>query len=289
MGHDSPYEGLDESTASDGRWAFGTGFEDPLAGVDTALAPGVDGDAMAAYCLMLGDDALVLSHRLQEWITLLPELEEEVAIANVALDLLGQARMLLARAGRADGTERGEDDLAFSRPLGEMRNCLLVEQIDEDFAHLVVRLLIFSTWRLALFEALRGSTDQVLAAIAAKSCNEVAYHRDFAAQWVVRLGDGTEESARRTAAAVDALWPFVDELFETHPSVERLDTVAVDPRLLRPAFDAVMAEVFEAATVAWPARPGHGLTGRDGQHTHAMGELLDEMQSIARALPGANW
>src|SRR3954447_12032376 len=213
--HDNPYESLSDEHGADARWAFGTGFTDPLAGIDTSVPQGLDPATLAAYCLALGDDALIYSHRLQRWMTRMPELEEETAIANVALDLLGQARMLLARAGTITG--RSEDELAFFRDEPEFRNVRLVERADEDFAELAGRLLIFSTWRLALFEQLRDVADPVLAAIAAKGVNELAYHRDYAAQWVVRLVDGTELSHARTQAALDIVWPLVDELFEAHP------------------------------------------------------------------------
>src|SRR2546421_8746836 len=153
------YQSLSEET-EDHRWAFGTGFTDPLEGIDASVPDGVDPAALAAYCLALGDDALIYSHRLQEWMTRLPELEEETAVANVALDLLGQARLLLARAGTILG--RTEDELAFFRDEGEFRNVRLVERADGDFAELVGRLLVFSTWRLALFERLRAHVDPVL-------------------------------------------------------------------------------------------------------------------------------
>ena len=162
---------------------------------------------------MLGDDALILSHRLQQWVTRAPELEDEMALANIALDLLGQARLLLTRAGRAEGAGRDEDALAYLRAEPEFRNVRLVEREDADFADLVARLLVFSTWRLALLDRLTGSADPVLAAIAAKGVKEVTYHRDYAAQWVVRLGDGTELSHARMQAAIDGVWPLVDELF----------------------------------------------------------------------------
>src|SRR5487761_480475 len=149
------YQALAEGS-DDQRWAFGTGFTDPLEGIDTTVPPGVDGSALAQYCLMLGDDALIYSHRLQQWVTPAPELEEETSLANIALDLLGQARMLLVRAGRADGTGRDEDQLAFFRGDGEFRNVRLVERLDADFAELTGRLLVFSAWRLALFDALRA-------------------------------------------------------------------------------------------------------------------------------------
>src|SRR4051794_4841830 len=193
--------------AEDHRWAFGTGFADPLEGVDTSIPEGIDGEALATYCLMLGDDALIYSHRLQEWVTRAPELEEETALANIALDLLGQARMLLTRAGRADGSGRTEDDLAFFRAEGAFRNVRLVERTDADFAELVGRLLVVSSWRLALFNNLRRSKDPVLAAIAGMAIKELAYHRDYAAQWVVRLGDGTQLSRQRMQRGLDVVWP----------------------------------------------------------------------------------
>jgi ring-1,2-phenylacetyl-CoA epoxidase subunit PaaC len=152
------YQSLSEET-EDHRWAFGTGFTDPLEGIDASVPDGVDAAALTAYCLALGDDALIYSHRLQQWMTRLPELEEETALANIALDLLGQARMLLARAGQAEGRGRSEDDLAFFRDEHEFRSVRLAEHTDADFAELAGRLLVFSAWRLALFGALAASAD----------------------------------------------------------------------------------------------------------------------------------
>ena len=231
------YHSLSEEV-EDHRWAFGTGFTAALDGVDTNVPTGVDTAALAAYCLMLGDDALIYSHRLQQWMTRAPELEEETALGNIALDLLGQARMLLARVGTADGTGRTEDDLAFFRGEREFRNVRLVERADSDFAELLARLLVFSTWRLAQFVALRSSKDPVLAAIAAKGAKELTYHRDYAARWVVRLGDGTTESHRRMQAGFTVSWPLVDELFTSSAVDAALPGVAVDPSGLREEFDA---------------------------------------------------
>jgi ring-1,2-phenylacetyl-CoA epoxidase subunit PaaC len=286
--HDSPFDLLAAGDQDDHRWAFGTGFTDPLAGVDTAVPAGTDAAALARYCLMLGDDALILSHRLQQWITNLPELEEETAVANIALDLLGQARMLLARAAAADpSTGQDEDRLAFFRGEREFRNVRLVERADADFAELVARLLIFSSWRLAVFERLRDAADPVLAAIAAKGVPELAYHRDYAARWVIRLGDGTELSHERMRRALEAVWPFTDELFAGH-AVE-----LVDPGSVRGEVDAVLSAVFELAGVDRPDLPPlgavSGLTGRDGVHTEALGYVLAELQSVARAYPDATW
>jgi len=286
------YQSLSEETG-DHRWAFGTGFTDPLEGIDASVPDSVDAAALAAYCLMLGDDALVYSHRLQQWMTRMPELEEETALANIALDLLGQARMLLARAGLAEGEGRQEDQLAFFRDEHEFRNVRLVEVLDADFAELAGRLLIFSAWRLALFSRLAESADPVLAAIAAKGVKELAYHRDYAAQWVIRLGDGTSLSHGKMQAALGTIWPLVEELFEADPVTAALPGVAADPAGLRGEVDAVLETVLAAATLdrpgAAPMARVAGKSGRDGVHTEAFGYLLAELQSVARAHPGATW
>jgi ring-1,2-phenylacetyl-CoA epoxidase subunit PaaC len=285
---DNVYEAITED--NDARWAFGTGFQDPLSGVDTSVPEGFSGNDLAAYCLMLGDDALIMSHRLQEWSTRCPELEDEVAVANIGLDLLGQARLLLTRAGAADGSGRGEDDYAFGRDEREFRNVRLAEIDGGHFGHLVARLLVFSTWRLALFQRLVTSADPVLAAIAAKGVKELAYHRDYAAAWVVRLGDGTELSHQRMRAGLADTWPYVEELFTPH-AVEL--AVGVDPSAVRAEFDDILAQVRTSATLELPDVPTvaavAGHAGRDGVHTERMGFLLAELQSVARAHPGATW
>ena len=296
MTDESAYQAL-IATDSDGdaRWAFGTGFHDPLAGIDTSVPVGVDGDDLAIYCCMLGDDALIMSHRMTQWCTRAPELEAELALANIALDLLGQARMLLARAGHADGTGRDEDQFAFFRADHEFRNVRLAEVDNGDFAHTMARLLAFATWRLALCTALRGSADPVLAAIAAKAVHELRYHRDYAAGWVVRLGGGTDISHERMRAGLDAVWPLIDELFTAHPVEQRLVTagVAVDPAALRSGFDEVVAAVLDAvgleAPDVAPLAMVSGRGGRDGAHTEAMGYLIAELQSVARQHPEATW
>jgi ring-1,2-phenylacetyl-CoA epoxidase subunit PaaC len=293
MAFDAAYEALTDHD-DDSRWAYGTGFADPLAGVPTAVPSDVDIADLVAYCLMLGDDALVMSHRLQQWVTRAPELEDELAIANIGLDLLGQARLLLTRAAEVEGAGRDEDALAYLRDPAGFRNVRLVERADADFAHLVVRLLVFATWRLALLDRLSGSRDPVLAAIAAKGVKELTYHREYAAQWVVRLGDGTPLSHDRTQRAVDAAWPLIGELFAAHDVESRVAAagVGVDPSGLRAEFDAVLEQVLEAATLRkpqspTPAAPENG--GRAGVHTAALAELLAEMQGLARALPGGVW
>ncbi len=281
--HDNPYDLLGDDHDGGHRWAFGTGFTDPLAGIDTAVPAGVDRDALARYCLALGDDALIYSHRLQQWVTRMPELEEETAIANIALDLLGQARMLLARAGGIRG--RTEDQLAFFRDEKDFRNVRLAEHQDRDFAELVARLLVFSAWRLALFEALSSAPDPVLAAIAVKGVKELTYHRDYAARWVVRLGAGTPLSHERMQKALAAIWPLLGELFQPDADTP----VAMPPAAVDAVIDTVLAAGGLDRPGAAPLAGVGGRTGRDGVHTEAMGYILAELQSLAQAHPDATW
>ncbi len=305
MSFDNAYEAINEdrSDEGDGHWAFGTGFADPLTGVDTTVPADVDATDLAIYCLMLGDDALVMSHRLQQWCTNAPELEDEVALANIALDLLGQARLLLARAAAADSHRPGsggpgpggEDGYAFFRAEHDFRNVRLAELERGDFGELIARLLVFATWRLALLQRLAASRDPVLAAVAAKGVKEVTYHRDYAAQWLIRLGDGTAFSRERAQAGLETIWPYVAELFTPHEVERRMAAcgAGVDPAVVRGEFDDVLARVLPAAMLEIPdvaPRAGvAGRTGRHGVHTEAMGYLLAELQSVARADPGATW
>ena len=288
--HDSAYSGLNDD-AEDHRWAYGTGFDDPLVGVDTTMPDGVDGDDLAAYCLMLGDDALVLSHRLQEWVTRLPELEEETALANIALDLLGQARLLLSRAGAADGTGRGEDAYAFERDPQQFRHLALVAEHDGDFAGLIARLTMFSIWRLAVFAQLRSSRDPVLAAIATKGTKELTYHREYATQWMIRLGDGTEVSHTRIQAGLDAVAPYVPTLFASTPVEDRLAEagVAVAPASTRGEVHAVLGRVISTATLSRPASITAVREGRGDPRDRVSVDLIENLQSVARSLPGAVW
>lgn len=284
--HDNAYTSLVEAD-DDARWAFGTSFDDPLAGIDTTVPSGVDAHALATYCLMLADDALVLAQRLGEWTTHAPELEEEVALANIGLDLLGQARLLLARAAAADpdvvpalpeGSPVPVDDrLAFFRDADAFRNVHLVEQPNGDFAATMARLLVFASWRLALLERLRSSDDPVLAAVAEKGAKEVRYHREHAARWCITLAQGTETSRERMAAGLAAVWPDVAELEGTDPTE---------------AFDDAMQAVDQVLDLAGLERPGvppSGGGGRDGVHTQAFAELLAEMQGLAREHPMGRW
>lgn len=300
--HDSAYSGL---LVNDAHWAFGTDFEDPLAGVDTTIPEGVDAPTLAAYALMLGDDALVMSHRVSEWTSNAPDLEDDIALSNISLDLLGQARLLLARAAKADASvvpalpegspAPPEDALAFFREAHEFRNVRLAELVNGDFAEATVRVLLFSVWRLATFERLRSSRDHVLAAVAAKGVKELAYHRDYSARWFVTLAQGTDESRRRLVAALDTLWPLWPELFDTH-AVEAAAAAAgvgVDPATVREAAEGVLDQVLDAADVPRPEvarRAGVlGRTGRDGMHGEPLGRMLAEMQSVARAHPRGQW
>jgi ring-1,2-phenylacetyl-CoA epoxidase subunit PaaC len=296
------YESLANAHDDAGHWAFGTGFDDPLAGVDTTVPDGVDPADLGAYCLMLGDDALVLAQRLTQWITNAPELEEEVAIANVALDLLGQARLLLARAGSAGvlGRSRSlatesipdEDALAYFRDPDEFRNTGLVEAENGDFAQTMIRLLVAASVRLAVFARLRESRDPVVAAIAAKGVNELAYHRDHAARWVLRLGDGTEESHRRAQDGADAVWPLLADVFTATDVERRLVQVgvAVDPAQIRDEVREVLTTVLERATLRVPQWPADASPrGRVGEHGSELTELLATLQGLAREHPAATW
>ncbi|KAE8764977.1 1,2-phenylacetyl-CoA epoxidase subunit PaaC [Georgenia thermotolerans] len=289
----------------DSQWAFGTDFEDPLAGVDTTVPDAVDATDLATYCLMLGDDALVMSQRLSEWCSNAPDLEEDIALANVALDLLGQARLLLARAAAADPTVvpalpegspvPAEDALAFFRDAEQFRNVRLAEVPNGDFAHTVVRLLLFSTIRLAVFARLVESRDPVLAAIAAKGVKELTYHRDFAGRWFLILARGTEESRHRLLGGLDWLWPLYAEPLSTHPTEARAAAagVGVDPAEVADEVDAVLEHLLAVSGVD---RPGtaplagvQGRTGRSGLHTEALSRMLAEMQVVARAHPMGRW
>ncbi|MGE9806999.1 1,2-phenylacetyl-CoA epoxidase subunit PaaC [Janibacter sp. G1551] len=245
-----------------------------------------------AYVLGLADDALIYAQRLGEWITRAPQLEEDLALANVGLDLLGQARSLLTHAGELGREGATEDDLAYWRDERAFRNVHLVEQERGDFADEMARLLWFSAQRLALHTALTSSADSTLAAVAAKAVKEVAYHRDHAAQWVVRLGDGTEASRTRMQAALERVAPYVAELFDDdEASVAAAEAeVGILPSSLRAEVDDVVARVLVAATLDQPAEPTwRSRGGRRGIHSRPMGHLLAEMQHLARSHPGATW
>ena len=247
--------------------------------------------AHVRYVLALADDALVASQRLTEWIASAPELEEDVALANIGLDLLGQARSLLTHAGRLEGEGRDEDVLAYFRDERDFLNVHLVERENGDFAVAMARLLLLSTYLHELWSALRASTDATLAAIAAKAVKEVDYHVDHARMWVLRLGDGTAESHARMQAGLEAEWPYADELFDSgHVDPALVEAgIAVEPALLRDAWQMRVAAVVSEATLTLPDVRPAVTGGRRGIHTEQMGYLLAEMQHLARSHPGASW
>jgi len=247
--------------------------------------------AVGGYALQLGDDALIMAQRLGERVSYAPELEEDVALANIALDLLGQARALLTYAGEVEGRGRTEDDLAYFRDEREFTNLQITELACGGFGEEMARQLAFSSYQFELYRRLQESRDETLAAVAAKAVKEVAYHRDHATQWTLRLGDGTEESRRRMQAGLARVWPYVDEMFQADqlgPALAR-DGLAVDAPELRPAWGEYIAAVLRDATLAWPETAPAPGGGRRGLHTEQMGRLLAEMQYLARCHPGARW
>nr|WP_218844661.1 1,2-phenylacetyl-CoA epoxidase subunit PaaC [Microbacterium pseudoresistens] len=254
-----------------------------LAGSDSR-APSAD---VAAYALRLGDDALILSQQLGAWISRAPEIEEDVALGNIALDLLGHARALLRYAGSWDG--RTEDDLAYFRDEAEFRSCWLVEQPNGGFAQTIARQFVAATFMVELYARLRTSTDATLAAIAEKAAKEVDYHRDHAVQWVLRLAGGTAKSRRRMLRALNDVWPYVDELFRDDALIDRLDGTAVRPSELRDGFDTVVSTVLGEAGVPVPDVHPSAAGGRNGEHSVWLSGILAEMQVLARRHPGARW
>jgi ring-1,2-phenylacetyl-CoA epoxidase subunit PaaC len=284
MSEDHVYMTLVEDHGDDdARWAFGTGFEDPLHGIDTTVPSDVDRTQLAAYCVALGDDALVMAQRLAQWCTNAPELEIELALANLGLDLIGQARMLYTRAGQIDGTGRGEDAYAYLRDPDEFRNVRLAELPNGDFAFTIARLLIFSSWRLALFQHLADTPDPVLAAITAKGAKELTYHREFAAEWTLRLGDGTPTSRGRMQHGLDHATAYLDELFTVGGPFDP------DAAEIRGEVEDVLRQVLDAAKLTVPTTAPSPGSGRDGRHTEHLAPLLTELQSEARADPEATW
>jgi ring-1,2-phenylacetyl-CoA epoxidase subunit PaaC len=243
------------------------------------------------YLLRLGDDRLVLGHRMSEWCGHGPILEEDIALSNIALDLIGQAAALLRLAGEVEGKGRSEDALAYFREAVEFRNALLVELPKGDFGVTIVRQFLFDAHSVLLWDALTGAAVEGLAGIAAKALKEDKYHLRHSSEWVVRLGDGTDESKARSQAALDALWPYVDELFdadEVDQAVAGLG-IAVDHAAMRARWDAMVDEVLARATLTRPTAAFAQRGGRRGRHTEHLGHLLATMQIVARSHPGATW
>jgi ring-1,2-phenylacetyl-CoA epoxidase subunit PaaC len=243
-------------------------------------------DKLAACALRLGDDSLILGQRLSEWCGHAPAIEVDLSLANVALDLIGQATHFLGLAGELEGKGRDADALAFHRDVLDFANCLLVEQPNGDFAQTIARQFLFSHYQELLLAQLAASKHERFAAIAAKALKEVAYHAKLAGDWVVRLGDGAEESKARMIAGLDWMWRFVDELFVMDETDAAL---GVDKAALRPAWDARIGAVLADATLARPAARRPVLGGRAGHHSEHLGHILSEMQFLQRAYPGARW
>jgi ring-1,2-phenylacetyl-CoA epoxidase subunit PaaC len=248
-------------------------------------------DALATYALRLGDDSLILGQRLGEWCGHAPALEVDLSLTNVALDQVGQATHFLGLAGLIENTGRDADALAFRRDVMDFTNCLLVEQPNGDFAQTIARQFLFSHYQALLFEQMARVKDERFAAIAAKALKEVSYHATLAGDWVVRLGDGTDESKARMIADLDWMWRFADELFV----MDDVDAAAikagagVDKAALRAAWDARIDAVLADATLARPASRRPVLGGRAGHHSEHLGHLLSDMQFLQRAYPDATW
>ena len=242
---------------------------------------------VATYALYLGDDALMLAQRLGHWISRAPEMEEDVALANIAQDQLGHARFLLSYAGTA--WDKTEDDLAYFRDEHEFYSVRLVEQPNGDFGQTIARQLIFAIYEYELFARLMESKDETLAAVAAKAHKEVMYHLDHAAQWTLRLGDGTEESHRRMQEGLNYMWPYVAELFQDDDLVRDLSDrgIAVLPSSLQESFDQRIAPIIEQATLELPNVPAAFGGNRTGKYSEHRGHILTEMQVLARKFPGA--
>ena len=241
-------------------------------------------DPRTEFLLRLGDDSLVLGQRLAEWCGHGPVLEVDISLANLALDQVGQATLLLNEAGDGDG-------LAFHRDVLDFKNCLLVEQPNGDFAQTIARHLLFTIWQHLLLQRLTGSSDRFLAEFAHKAVKEVAYHRELASEWTIRLGDGTEESERRMADGLDWNWRFVPELFEVDEALEEAIAtgIAPDPREFESDYRAAIGAVIAQAKLEYPADQRPILGGRRGHHSEHLGHLLAAMQFLPRTYPDASW
>lgn len=255
------------------------------------MVAAVSREALTAFLLRLADDHLVIGHRLSEWCGHAPMLEEDLAMPNMALDLIGQARALYQYAGEVEGKGRDEDQIAYLRRERDYVNCLLAERENGDFAHTMLRQLYFAAFMQPFWQGMLSSSDRHLAGIAGKAEKEVAYHIRHAGEWVVRLGDGTPESTRRMRAAVDALAPYVDELFESDDVTVAMAEAAIapDPSTLRPAFEAIVDPIFAEAGLDWIEAPYGQTGGRQGRHGEALGYLLADLQHIQRTYPGMVW
>lgn len=258
-----------------------------MAVVDAAI----DRAAFFEVLLRMGDNTLILGHRVSEWCGHAPVLEEDIALANTALDLIGQTQMWLGLAGEIEGQGRGADDLAYLRDASKFRNVLLVERPNGDFGQTLMRQFLFDAWHFEALGGLAKSTDPRVAEIAAKAVKEVSYHLERSADLVVRLGDGTSQSHDRMRAALDDLWPYVGEMFlaDAHDRAVADAGIAPDPASLKPAWDRTVGDVLRQATLPLPEDAFVHQGGRRGVHTEHLGYVLAEMQFLQRAYPGAEW
>jgi len=256
-----------------------------------SITPGPVQSAHCRYLLRLGDTSLVLGQRLAEWVGHSPALEEDLGLANLSLDLIGQARLLLSYAADLEGRGRDEDALAFLRDAPAFLNLTLAEQPNGDFGRTIVRQCLLDAWQLEVYAALADSSDARLASIAAKAIKETRYHFRFSSGWLVRLGDGTEESHRRVQEPLNELWRFTTELFAADEVDEVLAAAGVAPRLaeLQPLWSARIDEVLQEATLVRPAAIPYQWHGKRGVHTEHLGHMLAEMQHMQRTYPGARW
>ena len=256
-----------------------------------SITSGVAANAHVEYLLRLADDRLILGQRLSEWCGHAPILEEDIALANIALDLIGQSSLLLEHAGALEGAERSNDALAFLRDETAFRNAQLVELPNGDFAVTIVRLFLYSALQLPLLEALERSSDATLAGIAAKARKECTYHLRHGADWMLKLGDGTAESHARAQAALDYLWPYAHELTwgDAVDDAMTAEGIATDVRTLNAPWRLTVERVVHAATLTIPADGWKANGGRVGKHTEHLGHLLAEMQVLPRSHPGATW
>jgi ring-1,2-phenylacetyl-CoA epoxidase subunit PaaC len=252
---------------------------------------GAGAPALFRYLLRLGDLSLVLGQRLGEWVGHAPALEEDLGLANIALDLIGQARLLLSYAGQVEGRGRGEDAIAFLREHGEYLNATLAETPNGDFAQTIVRQVLIDAFQLELYRRMGASTDQHLAAFAAKSVKEVLYHLRYSRGWLVRLGDGTDESHARAQSALDALWPLTAEFFAEDDLDLLMADQGVAPRLsdVHAAWSRSIDEMLAEAMLRRPKDRPYPWQGKQGRHSEHLGYLLAEMQYLQRTYPGASW
>lgn len=262
----------------------GTETQRNLCNLCASVAKNNMNKSLLSYTLYLADNALIIGHRNSEWCGHGPVLEQDIAISNIALDCIGQARNFYQYAAQLTGGDATEDSLAYLRDTTDFKNCLLVEQPNGDWAHTILRQFLFSTWQYYFYAALQKSKDEQLAAIAEKALKEVTYHVRWSSEWVIRLGDGTEESKQRMLKAIDSLWMFTDELFIPADFESAIETADTKNDWLKK-----VSTVFQEATLEMPVNVRMITGGKEGKHTQHLEEILNEMQMLQRMYPGAEW